>query len=120
MIKVNVTHFHREYMLIISAVGMGAVSQLRVMGGAIVLSIATSVFNGYTRSRISDILHAAGAPVNSLESFEYLASLDSVEREHIIVIMARGYNLQMYVLCAFASMQIPAALLLWRKKQIYV
>ena len=108
------------YTLTILAVGLGAVSQLRVMGGAIVLSIATSAFNSYTKPRISEVLQAIGAPATSLESVESLANLDSADQQRIIAIMARGYNLQMYVLCAFASLQIPAAILLWRKKQIMV
>jgi hypothetical protein len=35
-------------------------------------------------------------------------------------VLAHGYNLQMIVLCGFAAAQIPAALLMWRKKQITV
>jgi hypothetical protein len=97
---------------------MGAVSQLRVMGGAIVLSIATSVFNSRTRSEISEVLQASGVPFRSVESVQSLASLDILDQQRIIAIMARGYNLQMYVLCAFAALQIPTALLMWRKKQI--
>ncbi|ORX94599.1 MFS multidrug transporter-like protein [Clohesyomyces aquaticus] len=103
-----------------SAVGMAAVSQLRVMGGAIVLAIATSVFNSYTHPRLAKFQEAFHLPGDSTTSAQLLALADGQEKNEIRSILAHGYNLQMYVLCAFAAAQIPAALLLWRKKQILV
>jgi hypothetical protein len=103
-----------------AAVGMGAVSQLRVMGGAIVLAIATSVFNSYTRPRLAGFFESAQSSGNPISSMQSLAQFSSEEQASIKAILANGYNLQMYVLCAFAAAQIPSALLLWRKKQILV
>ncbi|KAF1951063.1 MFS multidrug transporter-like protein [Byssothecium circinans] len=102
------------------AVGMAADSQLRVMGGAIVLAIATSVFNSYTRPRIAEFRQAAHVTGSSITSEQLLTLVDGQGQEHVKSILAHGYNLQMYVLCAFAAAQMPAALLLWRKKQLLV
>jgi hypothetical protein len=99
---------------------MGAVSQLRVMGGAIALAIATSVFNSSTSPRLAgfvDSVHFAG---QSLPSVQSLAQFSTEQQTSIKGILAHGYNRQMYVLCAFAAAQIPSALLLWRDKQIMV
>lgn len=93
---------------------MGAVGQVRVMGGAIILSIATSVFNGYTRPRLAKIIGSS-----EFESRGY-ASIPSQFHDEVRGILAHGYNLQMIVLCAFAAAQIPATLLMWQRKQVIV
>jgi hypothetical protein len=98
---------------------MGAVSQLRPMGGAIVLALTTSVFNSYTRPKLAEILGSEIGGRIAL-SGEIVARLPSPQREDARAVLAHGYNLQMIVLCAFAAAQIPAALLMWRKKQITV
>lgn len=101
------------------AVGMGTVSQFRVMGGAIVLAIATSVFNGYTKSRISDIVPSEQASA-LFQSSVALDQLAGPAQYKIKSIFAHGFNLQMIVLCAFAAAQIPTSLLMWKRKQITV
>jgi hypothetical protein len=98
---------------------MGLVSQLRPMGGAIVLAISTSVFNSYTRPRVADILGSSAAEHGDL-SGDYVAQLPLAQRERVTAVLAHGYNLQMIVLCAFAAAQVPASLLMWKKKQITV
>ncbi|KAG8162130.1 hypothetical protein KVR01_007895 [Diaporthe batatas] len=96
------------------AVGMAAANQFRTMGSAVGLAIATSVFNGYTFSRL------AGLGINSsLEDIitgqELLPVALRNEARHIL---SEGYNRQMLVLCAFSAAQIPTALLLWKRKHI--
>ena len=99
---------------------MAAVSQLRVMGGAIVLAIATSVFNSSTRPKLAQFLDSSRLDGESVPSVQSLAQFSVQDQESIKGVLAQGYNLQMWVLCAFASAQIPSALLLWREKQIMV
>ena len=99
---------------------MGAVTQMRIMGGVIVLSIATSVFNSYTRPRIAEYFRSVNAPIDSLMSLQSLAQFPPEEQTAIRLILSQGYNLQMYILCAFSAAQTLAALLVWRKKQIMV
>jgi hypothetical protein len=102
------------------AVGMGAISQLRVMGGAIVLAIATSVFNSYTSPRLVEYLSRYGMTTNAIYSAQSLAKFSVADRDEVRSILAIGFNRQMIVLSAFAAAQIPTAALLWRKKQIVV
>jgi len=99
---------------------MGTISQLRVMGGAIVLAIATSVFNSYTSPRLGDYLSRYDMTRNSVYSAQGLAKFGAVDREEVRAILATGFNRQMIVLTAFAAAQIPTAALLWRKKSIVV
>lgn len=102
------------------AVGMAAVSQLRIMGGAIVLAIATSVFNSYTRPALEEALqsiHFTGKTISSVQSLNKLSFQD---QQKVKSVLAHGYNLQMWVLCAFAIAQILTTLLLWRRKQTMV
>lgn len=89
------------------------------MGGAIALAISTSVFNSYTRPRLAEYISTShlSASIYSAQSLEHF-SLD--EQKDIKEILAHAYNLQMWVLCAFAAAQIPTAALLWRKEQIMV
>ncbi|KAH7128161.1 MFS multidrug transporter-like protein [Dendryphion nanum] len=102
------------------AVGMAAVSQLRVMGGAIVLAIVASVFNSYTQPRMERFKESVHMGGTKISSAHLLTIIDRNGQEQIRSILAHGYNLQMYVLCAFAVAQIPTSLLLWRKSQILV
>jgi hypothetical protein len=89
------------------------------MGGAIVLAIATSVFNSYTRPLLAEYT-SLSHPSASIYSAQSLARFDLNEQKDIKQILAHGYNLQMWVLCAFAAAQIPTAALLWREGQIMV
>lgn len=102
------------------AVGMGATTQTRMMGGVITLAIATSVFNTYTQPRLLGYVSSTHPSLESVYSPQGLAGFAPAERVAIRTILAEGYNLQMYVLCAFGAAQIPASLLLWRKKQLRV
>ena len=98
---------------------MAAGSQFQVMGSVILLSIATSVFNGYTRNRIENIL--AGSGSESLFSLgEALHSIPIQAQENIRLILAEGYNRQSLVICGASGMPLLVAPLLWKRKQIRV
>jgi hypothetical protein len=104
----------------IAAVGLGAISQLRVMGGAIVLAIVTSVFNSYTSPRLVEYLSRYDMTSNAIYSAESFAKLSVPDRDGVRSILETGFNRQMIVLSVFGAAQIPVAALLWRKKQIVV
>jgi hypothetical protein len=87
------------------------------MGGAVILAVATSVFNSYTNPKLAAI--AALPDTNSLVSLgKYLAEAPDEVKEEIKVVLAKGYNWQMIVLCIAGALQVPLTLLMWRKKQI--
>ncbi|KAM7191826.1 Major facilitator superfamily domain containing protein [Rhypophila sp. PSN 637] len=97
------------------AVGMGAGNQFRMTGSAFGLAITTSVFNAYIRAQLSEL-----GVTNTLQglSSDFLDALPGHLKDAASQILSDGYNRQMLVLCGFAAAQFPAALLLWRRKQI--
>ncbi|KAI1325561.1 MFS general substrate transporter [Xylariaceae sp. FL0255] len=101
------------------AVALGAISQLRIMGGAIGLSIATAAFNSLVRNELRQTLSTD--QLNALLlSPETLQDYAAEMQETIRVALADGYSLQSKVLAGLAAIQIPASLLLWQTKQITV
>ncbi|KAI1413990.1 MFS general substrate transporter [Hypoxylon sp. FL1857] len=97
------------------AVGMGAGAQFRMIGSSMILAIATSVFNGYARSHLQAI--TGSSDTNALS---HLGSLPPELQEQIRYSLTEAYNRQNLVLCASAAMQIPASLLMWKKKQVVI
>ncbi|KAI0011598.1 putative multidrug resistance protein fnx1 [Xylariaceae sp. FL0662B] len=99
-----------------SAVAMGAGSQFRMMGGAIVLAISTSVFNTYAKPQLETLLSISDT--DALTTL--LPALPQDLQEQVRYVLAEGYNRQILVLCVSAALQIPASLLMWKKKQLRV
>ncbi|CAH0052188.1 unnamed protein product [Clonostachys solani] len=99
------------------AVGMGAANQFRYMGSAFGLAIATSVFNGYGMSRLRDL--GIAEPTELFLAGESDILPESTQ-EVVRQILSEGYNRQMLVLCAFAAAQVPATLLMFKRKQVIV
>jgi hypothetical protein len=95
---------------------MGANTQIESMGSAVGLAIGTSVFNGY----VSSSLGALGVTdaLNSLASGDLSTTLPAAQQGMVQGILAEGYNREMLVALAFAAAQVPAALLIWRRRQI--
>ena len=94
------------------AVVMGAITQFRIMGGAIGLGVATNILNVYVRS------HLAGSVTPTLvtrllQSTEEIESLDPASQAVVRAIFGHGYNLQMKAMIGFAAAQVPASLLVW-------
>ncbi|KAI0188247.1 putative multidrug resistance protein fnx1, partial [Astrocystis sublimbata] len=97
-----------------NAVGLGAGNQLRFIGGAVTLSIATALFNTYVQPRLKSQLGLSN--VNELT--QVLPSLVQEVQEDVRHTLATGYSRQILVLAVSAGLQIPSTLLLWRKKQL--
>jgi hypothetical protein len=99
---------------------MGTVTQFRIMGGAIVLAIATSVFNSYCAPQLAEYMMRYNIKRDVIYSAQGLTTLSKLDQVAVKLVLARGFNRQMIVLCVFAAAQIPTSLLLWRKEQIRV
>lgn len=97
------------------AVGMGAANQFRMMGSAMGLAIATSVFNSYIEPRLANI--GITNPIEELTKVG-LKQFQIPLKDEARLILSEGYNRQMLVLCALSAAQIPAVLFLWKRKQI--
>lgn len=98
------------------AVAMGAGSQFRMMGGTMVLAISTSVFNTYARPQLQSLLGVTDT--DALIGF--LSTLPLELQEQVRYVLAEAYNRQVLVLCVSAALQIPASLLMWKKKQLVI
>ncbi|TRX97449.1 hypothetical protein FHL15_001727 [Xylaria flabelliformis] len=97
----------------------GAITQFRVMGGAIGLAIVTAVFNSLVRGQLGGQL--SSAELNALlTSPATITTFPPDVQETIRVKFADGYALQAKVLAGLAAGQIPASLLMWQGKQIMV
>ncbi|OTB09508.1 hypothetical protein M426DRAFT_6778 [Hypoxylon sp. CI-4A] len=98
------------------ATAMGAGSQFRMMGGTIVLAISTSVFNTYARPQLQTLL--GSSDTDTLISF--LGTLPQGLQDQVRHVLAEAYNRQILVLCVSAALQVPATLLMWKKKQVTI
>ncbi|KAI0914296.1 putative multidrug resistance protein fnx1 [Ustulina deusta] len=99
-----------------NATALGAGSQFRFMGGAIVLAISTSIFNSYVQPHLTSQLGISDADTLT----QILPTLPKVLQEEARHILARGYSHQILVLAVSAALQIPATLLMWQKKQLKI
>ncbi len=98
---------------------MGAGAQFRFIGSAMVLAISTSVFNTYARPQFQALLGVSSAD-SLIHSGGGLTSLPQQLQDDIRYTFAEGYNRQVLVLCVSAACQIPASLLMWKKKQLRI
>jgi hypothetical protein len=87
---------------------------MRITGGALVLSIGTSVFSSVTESPLNNVLGGHGAQKN-LGSW-----LGSSMEGELRDVLADGYRLETLVLVAFAGARILALLLMWKKTPVRV
>ncbi|KAI0909421.1 putative multidrug resistance protein fnx1 [Ustulina deusta] len=101
------------------AVAMAAEGQFQVMGSAVLLSVATAIFNGYTRSRLESLLGTMGSD-SFLNLGNVLPSLSTRLQQEVRLTLAEGYNRQSLVLAVAAGAQVPFTFLLWGRKQITV
>lgn len=93
--------------------------QFRTMGGAIGLAIVTTVLNGYIKSELAQYI-SPDQIASLLETAEAFKSLPPDKINLVKGVFARGYNLQVEIMIAFAAAQIPASFLMWKKNQILV
>ncbi|KAI0396977.1 major facilitator superfamily domain-containing protein [Xylariaceae sp. FL0594] len=100
-------------------VGMGSGAQFRSMGSSIVLAISTSVFNTDALPKLQKLLRVSNSD-ELLFSGASLAALPPAVLAEARHVLAEGYNRQVLVLAVSAALQVPASLLMWKKKQLVV
>ncbi|KAK8035121.1 hypothetical protein PG993_010116 [Apiospora rasikravindrae] len=99
------------------AVGMGTGNQFRMMGSAVALAIATTVFRSYTAASFARL---GIDPSQEVDLGQRILALSEESREELRISLALGYNRQSLVTCIFAAAQVPAALLMWKKDQVLI
>jgi hypothetical protein len=110
---------HIQLGLIIPAVAIGLLWQLRNIGGVVLLAICTSIFNDYVTPPLRQLLTA-----EQIDHFAYgsdrLSNAPSEVVERVKTVYALGYNRQMAALCIVSGLQILASLVMWKRKQMTV
>ncbi|KAI0418235.1 putative multidrug resistance protein fnx1 [Xylaria grammica] len=99
-------------------VGLGTGNQFRLVGSAIIIAVATSIFNGYIRGELVDLLDSDAISLVSLG--QELASLPADKQDVVRIVLSQGFRQQMLVLAGSAGAQIPPSFLFWRKQQIMI
>ncbi|OTB15832.1 hypothetical protein K445DRAFT_300593 [Daldinia sp. EC12] len=97
------------------ATATATVSQFRILGGLIAVSIGASIT---TRNISSNLKHIVPSDLLGLilERTEALRLLDRETARSAREVFAKGYNLQMDLGTGLAAAQIPATLLMWTWK----
>ncbi|KAF1994393.1 MFS multidrug transporter-like protein [Amniculicola lignicola CBS 123094] len=101
------------------AVAMGAITQFRVMGEAIGVSIVNTAMHSYLRSELAPILTSTELAA-ILSSAGAIRSMTPFKQEGSLNAMAEGYQLQFRILSGLAGMQIFGSIMMWQKKQITI
>lgn len=94
---------------------IGAVTQVRVLGGTIGLAISTTILNGLVKGKLGTILSPSQVEAvgNSLQA---ISTLTDDQQEFVRMTYAQGYGRQMYVLTGFSSLVVLSSLLMWEKR----
>jgi hypothetical protein len=78
------------------------------------LAIVTSVFNSHVGGQLAQLGIESPTVTLAAQHHDLPAALQSELRE----VLSGGYNRQMLTVCGFGAAQVPAALLMWRRKQL--
>lgn len=99
--------------LFLAAIATGFVVQLRFLGGALGLAIASNILNGRLAHHLQGILARHKLHL-FLENVESIKSLPIYLQDEVKNVFAGSYSTQLRVMIGFAAAQLPAVLLLIR------
>lgn len=85
--------------------------QIRFLGGAIGLAIASNILNGRLSKRLHGIMTSHELHL-FLENVKSIKSLSPHLQEEVKSVLASSFNTQLLVMIGFAAAQLPATLLL--------
>ncbi|CAD6581346.1 MAG: hypothetical protein ASARMPREDX12_000439 [Alectoria sarmentosa] len=97
------------------AVTMGAITQIRILGGTVGLAICSTILNDHVRSRLQSLITPSEL-VDISNSFSAVEALTPAQQAAVRTAFAEGYNKQMQVMIAFSGAGFLTCLLLWEKK----
>ena len=94
---------------------MGAITQIRALGGVVGIAIATNLFNTHLRDAFatSGVLSPNILPA-LLHSPYAIAQLPAATQETAREVFAGGYAMQMKTMVAFAVVQVLSVLGMWK------
>ncbi|KAL7627255.1 hypothetical protein AAE478_001444 [Parahypoxylon ruwenzoriense] len=97
------------------AVSMGAITQIRVLGGTIGLAISSTVLNNHLSANLPGLLSPWDIMQIS-DSVQYVNTLPDDTREAVRQVFADGFNAQMRVMMYFNVAVWIFALTLWERR----
>ncbi|KAI9667987.1 MAG: hypothetical protein M1821_000807 [Bathelium mastoideum] len=101
------------------SVAMGAIVQFRMMGGAVGLAVAMCVFNGYTKSRLSDVLSPAQLSA-VLQATQAISTLQPALQTMVKIVFARAFAVQFRIIIGTSAAQFLSIALMWSRKPLRV
>ena len=121
----------------ITAVTMGALTQVRVLGGTIGLAIwyetfpiilttspldipltsitSSTILNNYARSKLGDVVTMSQL-VDISNSLTTIETLTAEQQAAVRMTFAEGYNKQMRIMTVFSGVAVLTTLLFWEKR----
>lgn len=100
-----------------TAIASGSILQFRFLGGVVGLGIAANVLNDRVQSNLAEVLDARTL-ASLLQNVEIVKDLPSEVKEKVVKVFAEAYNLQSFIMIAFAGGQILALALGWNSKWV--
>ncbi|KAK6957287.1 hypothetical protein Daesc_000069 [Daldinia eschscholtzii] len=94
------------------AVAMGAITQIRVLGGTIGLAISSTVLNNHLASALPALLSPADIKQIS-DSVQHINTLPDTTRDAVRQVFADGFNTQLRVMMYFSVAVWVFAASLW-------
>ncbi|KAM5437363.1 hypothetical protein McanMca71_001024 [Microsporum canis] len=94
---------------------MGALTQVRVLGGTISVAICSTALSSYLAPRLAVIITPAELKAIA-DSLSAINNLTSMQKDAVRNEFAHGYNRQMGLLTVFSGLALLATLLLWERK----
>lgn len=98
-----------------SAVVMGAIVQVRVLGGCIALAVCSALLYRRLELKLASVV-SDNEMAALLKSTQYMRTLGEDRFEIVRTVYAEGYALQMQVMIAFAASAVVAALGAWKRE----
>ncbi|KAI1410315.1 drug resistance transporter EmrB/QacA subfamily [Hypoxylon sp. FL1857] len=97
------------------AVAMGAITQIRVLGGTIGLAISSTVLNNHLSSNLPALLTPEDIE-QIADSVQYINTLPDVTRNAVRQVFADGFSEQLRVMMYFSAVVWVFAVTLWERK----
>ncbi|OTA55986.1 drug resistance transporter EmrB/QacA subfamily [Hypoxylon sp. EC38] len=97
------------------AVAMGAITQIRVLGGTIGLAISSTVLNNHLSSNLPALLSLQDIEQIS-DSVQYINTLPDATRDAVRQVFADGFREQLRVMMYFSAVVWVFAVTLWERK----
>ena len=97
------------------AVSLGAITQIRVLGGTIGLAISTTVLNSFVRNGLEGMMLSVEQIEGINTDLSYIKQLTETQQVAVRTVFANGYNKQTKVLLGFCGLMFLSSLLMWER-----